>query len=514
MTLILLLQIEGQAQLVSGKVFLKIKPEARTIHTELALSDFPSNVQPFGLNHIETAFQTASAQLQSIYLIHLEAGNELAFCDWASQLTWVEYAEPISYVYSHYVPDDYDSTRFHHLNIIRAVEAWDLEKGSEQVVIAIVDNGVLIEHNDLEANLWLNSAEIPGDSLDNDLNGFVDDIHGYDIGDDDGDPSIPHRAFRHGTHVAGCAAAVTDNGRGIASIGYSCRLMAVKVASDQGPTNVYTFDQALRGVDYAIHNGADIVNMSFGGTFFSLTGQLLMDIGHERGVIFVAATGNGPGDTNPATNDTTWEYPASFRHVISVTATDEQDRKAAIATHNSQVDLCAPGLQIRSTIPSASLGSSYGNLSGSSMSTAIVSGLLGLLLSHNACLSPDEAEAILKASCQPIDQKNPGLEGKLGSGRIDAFAALELVETQGFPSADFRVKDSIACDSLLQLIFLPDSLSACPEQWLWVLSDGQIDSSVNPVFRIDSSGLYEISLYVKQSVGSRFSEQTDLYPSS
>jgi len=353
----------------------------------------------------------------------------------------------------------------------------------------------------LQANLWINQQEIPGDSIDNDANGYIDDIYGYDVADNDGDPSISNRAYRHGSHVAGCASAVTDNGDGIASIGFGCRLMAIKVASDQGPANSYSFDQALKGVDYAIRNGADIVNMSFGGTAYSLTGQIMMDIGHERGIIFVAAAGNGPGDTNPATGDTTWEYPASFDHVISVSTTDAQDKRAGIATVNSQVDVCAPGLQIRSTVPSISLGSSYTNLSGTSMSCAIVSGLLGLMLAHNPCLGPDEAEDLLKTGCAPIDGKNPNWAGKLGSGRIDAFAALSLIETVAMPSAFFQVQDSIACDSLLALVYLPDSLAACPEDWNWMVSNGQVDSSVHPIFRLDSSGLYEITLIVSNNWG-------------
>ncbi len=494
-------QLFAQNTFVPGKVFLQINSKDIHAPAHLTPSSFPSAASSFHINAIEKTFVTQDPRLDGIYSLSVAQGQEMAFCEWAESLDWVAYAEPVPYVYSHYVPDDYDSTALSHLNIIRAVEAWDLEKGDKKVVIAIVDNGVMTDHKDLQANLWINPLEIPGDSLDNDANGFIDDIYGYDVADGDGDPSIPHTAFKHGSHVAGCASAVTDNGLGIASIGYGCSLMAVKVASDKGPSNVYSFDQALKGVDYAIHNGADIINMSFGGTGYSLTGQILMEVGHERGLIFVAAAGNGPGDTNPATGDTTWEYPACFAHVISVSTTDALDKRAAIATVNSQVDVCAPGLQIRSTIPSVSLGSSYSALSGSSMSCAIVSGLLGLMLAHNPCLSPDEAESLLKAGCVNIDGKSPAWAGKLGAGRIDAFASLTLLETLARPSARFVVKDSIACDGLLSLSYRPDSLSACPESWLWRWGNAAVDSSAHPIIRLDSSGLYDFSLVVTNAWG-------------
>lgn len=490
-------QVYAQNTFAPGKVFLKILPEHPHL-PETISADFFTN---YAVSQVNNPFKTEDERLQAIYLLELAEGQEIAFCESVSQFPWVEYAEPVPFVEAHYLPNDFDSTRLFHLLLIRAIEAWDIEKGSKSITIAIIDNGVLTTHTDLEANLWVNTQEIPGDSIDNDGNGYIDDIHGYDVADEDGDPSVYNRAYRHGSHVAGCASAVTDNGNGIASIGFGGSLMAVKVASDKGPANTYSFDQALKGVDYAINNGADIVNMSFGGTSYSLTGQIMMDIGHERGVIFVAAAGNGPGDTNPITGDTTWEYPASFEHVISVSATDAQDKRARIATVNSKVDVCAPGLQIRSTVPSISLGSSYTNLSGTSMSCAMVSGLLGLMLAHNPCLSPDEAEALLKASCEPLDGNNPAWAGKMGAGRIDAFAALRLIETVAMPTAFFRVKDATACDSLLALIYLPDSLAACPAHWRWSLSDGQIDSAVHPVFRLDSSGMYQINLVVNSSWG-------------
>jgi hypothetical protein len=468
---------------------------------DLSLADFPEEIQQaYGFASLEKLFSYPDERLQHIYLLHFSApAGQLALCERLQQLPKLARAEPIPYVISHYQPNDFDSTELAHLVRVRAPEAWDLERGDSHVVIAVMDDAFLISHQELAPQLWHNPGEIPGDGLDNDGNGYQDDWQGYDVADDDPDPSPPNRAFRHGSHVAGCAVAATDNGIGVASLGFGCSLLPVKLATDNGPANTYPFDHVLKGLDYLLNVEADIVNMSFGTSQYSLIGQLLIDIGHEKGMIFVASAGNGPSYAVP--NDTLWEYPAAYDHVISVSATDAQDRKAAIATHNSRVDVCAPGLQIKSTVPSISLGSSYTRLSGTSMAAPIVSGLLGLMLSHHPCLGPEEAEALLKQSCQPIDSKNPGLEGKLGAGRIDAFEALRLLQRGAAPSATFALPDSIICDSLLRPRYLPDSLAACPMHWRWWLNGQWIDSSASPVIKLDSSGSYQLALWVGNALG-------------
>ncbi|MCK5922813.1 MAG: S8 family serine peptidase, partial [Methylococcales bacterium] len=389
---------------------------------------------------------------------------------------WIESVEAIPLVYSSYVPDDLDSVAHYHLPLIHAPEAWDIGRGDSQVVVAIVDNGVLISHEALADVIWQNPYEIPNNQIDDDGNGYVDDVQGWDIADADNDPSPPNRAFKHGSHVAGCVGATTDNGKGVAAIGFGCHLMPIKLASDRGFADAYPFSDALKGIEYAIINGADIINMSFGGTENLVAGQALIDPGHARGIIFVAAAGNGPADGNPNTNDTTLEYPASWRHVISVCGTDQSDLKASFATANTLVDVCAPGEQIRSTFPSVSLNSAYGQQRGSSQSTAIVSGLLALMLSKNPCLTPDEAERILKAGCTNIDALNPTYAGKLGAGRIDAQASMNLLLQQVAPVADFSVLDSQTCTGRVQFLYNPNMSQKSPDSFFWSCTCGQQSS--------------------------------------
>lgn len=492
----------GQQPYVPGKLYIKFQP-GETID---ALDDL---VTRYEVSRIAPAFITQHPLLDGIYELTFE---EIALTgelvEKLVHLPEVVYVEQIPFVYSHFVPDDYDSTALYHLNIVRAPEAWDLSQGADHVVIAIVDNGVLTTHEDLADNIWENPGEIPNDGIDNDRNGFVDDWQGWDIGDNDNDPNPIHRTFRHGSHVAGCASATTHNAKGIASLGFTCQLMPVKAASDIGGSDSYPFSTALRAVDYAIINRADIINMSFGGTEYLATGEALMQVAHEMDILLVAAAGNGPGDTNPATNDTTYEYPASFAHVISVAGTDANDLKASICTHNRHVDVCAPALSIRSTVPSVTLKSSYSLLSGSSQATPIVSGLLGLMLAANPCLTSSEAETLLKAGCVNIDALNPAAAGGLGAGRIDAAATLALLQQTAAPHANFLMADTVACDSVgLPAIYLRDSLTACPDTWSWTTSHGQQSNLPDPVFYFGASGSYTISLVVENAFGRDSSSQ-------
>jgi subtilisin family serine protease len=411
------------------------------------------------------------------------------------KLAAIRLAEPIPWVYSSYVPNDFDSARDYHLTRLRATQAWDSTRGSAEVVIAIVDNGILLSHEELQQPLWQNPYEIQGDGIDNDGNGWVDDYRGRDVADGDNDPTISNRVFRHGTHIAGLIVASADNGAGSVGLAHGCRILPVKVGSSNGFADSYPLSDALRGVAYAVASGADVICMAWGGTDSLLAAHLLMDRAHERGIILVAAAGNGPGDTNPFTNDSTLEYPASYQSVVSVTATDEDDKRAFVATANRRVALCAPGELIYGPVPSAGLNSSYMRMRGSSQATAIPSAAFGLLLSKRPCLSPDEAIAIIQQSCVNIDAQNPGLEGKLGAGRIDMHAALQALGAvpEGLP--DFVVLDSSSCSGILRLQY---SAQGCPDSLRWQGPGGQEAEGRSPRFAVDSSGSYTFCLKVWQ----------------
>ena len=154
-------------------------------------------------------------------------------------------------VRSYFLPNDWSQfDDLWHLEKIRAQQAWDVTKGSEDVVIAIVDDAVMITHEDLQDNIWENAGEVANNGFDDDGNGFIDDFNGFNVAGDNPNPNPPRDEFAHGTHVAGCAAAVTDNGIGIPAIGFNCTIMPVRSSSNAsvggGITNAY------EGVDYAI----------------------------------------------------------------------------------------------------------------------------------------------------------------------------------------------------------------------------------------------------------------------
>ena len=291
---------------------------------------------------------------------------------------------------------------------IDAPEAWDQATGSG-VVVAVIDTGIDLTHPDLDDNLWSNPGEIAGNGLDDDGNGYVDDIHGYDFVNEDADPNDD---YSHGTHVAGTIAAEAGNGQGIAGVARDARLMAVKAFDSAGFANEFDLIQAI---EYAALEGADISNHSWASYEFSQGINDAIRLAAEQGQLFVAAAGNESND-----NDAVPVYPASFDldNVISVAATTASDTLAWFSNFGATtVDLGAPGEGIYSTLP----GNGYGYLDGTSMATPHVSGAAALLLSQDPGLSAGELKSALLGTADPVAD----LAGRtVTGGRLNAAAAL------------------------------------------------------------------------------------------
>ncbi len=341
------------------------------------------------------------------------------------RLPGVLYAEPYPVYRVAFVPNDprYGEPGQAYLRAIGAEEAWERSQGDRRILIAIVDTGVELTHPDLRPNLWTNPGEIPDNNLDDDNNGYVDDVYGWDFAGDD--PNNPGRADNnptanqnaHGTHVAGLASAATHNGIGVASIGFSCRIMAVKVGVGAGSESG-VIRYGYQGILYAVDNGAQVINCSWGGEGFSRLGLEVIAYSRSRGSVVVAAAGNSARD-EPF-------YPAAYPGVLAVAATVANpaqstfDQRASFSNYGFWVDVSAPGTNLLSTWT----GGGYALSSGTSMASPIAAGLVGLVLAARPELSPEQAAEQVRVSARDISAQNAGFRYLLGYGRIDAYRAL------------------------------------------------------------------------------------------
>ncbi len=269
---------------------------------------------------------------------------------------------------------------------IDAPEAWDISRGNPNLIIAVLDTGIDYNHSDLVGNIWVNRGETSCiDGVDNDSNGYVDDCLGWDfVGTDflsSIDDNDPMDEYGHGTHVAGTIGAVGNNGNGITGVMWHSKLMPVKVLDADG---YGTDEEIIQGIQYAVANGAKIINASLGGPDFSYSLYNALATANAQGVLFVAAAGNGGDDGIGDNNDLAPFYPASYNlpNVISVAATDQDDRRASFSNFGlNSVHVAAPGVYVLSTIPQNLYADKDFNI-GTSMAAPHVAGLAGLLMSY------------------------------------------------------------------------------------------------------------------------------------
>lgn len=332
----------------------------------------------------------------------------------------VIYAEP-SYIRKIFAtPTDTSFPEQWGLQKIYAEYAWDLETGDPNVVIAIIDTGIDLDHPDLADNLWINPGEVDGDGIDNDGNGYIDDIYGWDFGQGDNNPMDNGMglAAGHGSHCAGIAAAVTNNdtglSRNIAGTAWNCKIMALKTTDQLGELVVEAIVNSLR---YAADNGASVISMSYGGYYYSQAEKDAIDYAFEKGKFLCASAGNIEWDLE--------SYPAAFPNVMAVAATDQDDKKAQWtlgegSAYGEWVDICAPGKDILSTI----FDDDYDSWEGTSMACPFVAGAAALVLSQDTSRTNVQIATILKQTADNIDLANPDYVGLLGSGRLNLFQAL------------------------------------------------------------------------------------------
>lgn len=310
------------------------------------------------------------------------------------------------------------------LTKIAAPAAWDVTTGSPNVVIAVVDSGVDITHPDLAGQIWTNPGEIAGNAKDDDGNGYVDDIHGWNVLANNADLSD---STGHGTQVAGVIAAKANNGAGGAGVCWGCKLMVVKVTQQSGAAN---YSDIAAGVRYAAQKGAQVINVSLGGTSDSAALRAAVAEAAPNAVI-VAGAGNSGGEAP--------FYPAAYNeYVLAVAGSAENDTRVTSSNYGAWVDVSAPGQNVLTTFS----GGGYGLTSGTSVGAPFASGLAGLLLSAHPDWSPAQVRAQIIRTADSIDALNPGYAGKLG-GRIDAGAALSVAARPDLRIGEVRVNGAL-----------------------------------------------------------------------
>ncbi|MCD6288930.1 MAG: S8 family serine peptidase [Anaerolineae bacterium] len=327
----------------------------------------------------------------------------------------VDWVEPNYLLHLDFTPNDplYATHQTSYLNPLQVEKAWDVTTGRQDVVVAVLDTGVNIHHPDLQAGIWTNPGEIPDNGVDDDGNGFVDDVHGWDFADDDNDPSDDHG---HGTHVSGIIAARINNALGIAGMAGGVTIMPVDVFHG----GIGTYADLIQAIVYATDNGANVVNMSLGALSYSRGEEAAVEYAWERNVLLVAAAGNNGSDA--------LHYPAAHAHVIGVAATDGADQRVGFSNYGPFVSVSAPGLSVISTYRDGG----YRYMSGTSMATPHVSGLAALILSRNPTLSNAQVRSIIESTAD--DLGTPGWDPYFGYGRINAARALAAVPVPPTPS--------------------------------------------------------------------------------
>ncbi|NTW22121.1 S8 family serine peptidase [Candidatus Falkowbacteria bacterium] len=384
----------------------------------------------------------------------------------------IEWAEPDYSFHSAIIPSDTHYSQQWYLQKIKAPSAWDITQSTKNIVTAVIDTGVDITHPDLKNNIWINQDEIPGNRKDDDNNGFIDDINGWDFVGRNADPMPKFEEgftsdVLHGTIISGLIAAEGNNAAGVSGVTWNARIMPLRVLNDKGEG---TAGNVIRAIDYAINNGAHVINLSFIGFNYSQGMDEAIRRAYEAGVIVVAAAGNEAGDQTKDTDlNKTPMYPVCLdgrpgeNRVIGVAATDAMDQKTYFSGYGSRcVDITGPGVSIFNlsvyapdkTLDNQPLNKYYdGYWSGTSVAAPQVSGVLALIMSTNPGLDRKATVDVLLSSATNITRLNPLYPNQLGSGRVSAAGAVELAKDRLTENKfDLIVNQSSGTSTVLNII--------------------------------------------------------------
>ncbi len=346
----------------------------------------------------------------------------------------IEYATPVFIYYPNdFIPNDPMISSQWAVNNIQLPKAWEITKGNKNVLIAIVDTGTDTEHTDLKANLWINPKEIPDNGIDDDGNGKIDDVSGWDfVGDinqnqalagqyqENNNPRPKYTNNSHGTHTAGCASAVTNNGIGIAGTGFNCRIIPIKCAADDG--SVRGIFRGYEGILYAASLGAHFINCSWGGPGYSPVHQDIINQVFEMGSLVITSAGN-----ESLNLDIDNMYPANYVNIMNVGSSNNNNQRSSFSNYGHNITVYAPGHNIYATMPN----NQYANQSGTSMASPIAAGVCGLIKSVMKDYTPHKILRQIRSTSDNVMTTDPKLRPIL-YGRINAYKAVTY-NTPGFP---------------------------------------------------------------------------------
>ncbi|MDR9486491.1 S8 family serine peptidase [Salibacter sp.] len=440
----------GQSQ-QAGKAILKIEPQylasCGSDHIEIdALQQYfqdqdISIVQKFPNAKAPTArsFDGAGVEIRTIYELTFDQNLEVQkVVNRLKRFEQVEYAEPKFIDEVVFQPND---TRYADqqpdLELINAPQAWDILQGNPNAVVAIVDNGTDIDHPDLVNQLYQNPGE-QIDGSDSDNNGYEDDLNGWDFVNENGNTEVAD-GDNHGIHVAGIAAASTNNNSGVASTGFYVTYMPVKVG--EGSTIRFGYD----GIVYAADNGAQVINCSWGSSNYSDYANDIIDYATiNQNALVVAAAGNNEVD-EPF-------YPAAYKNALAVSSVNSVGDPSFFSNYGYWIDIAAPGENILSTVEDGG----YNNNTGTSMAAPAVSGAVGLLLAQYPSLTPNQIRAHLKATASSFSQLDSSSSrfGKFGAGILD----MEQMLSSNLTTPYFSMDNVVVTDSADNILEVGDTV--------------------------------------------------------
>jgi len=336
-----------------------------------------------------------------------------------------------------FLPNDTFYNYQWYLSRIKAPAAWEQVNSSPDITIAVIDAGIDINHPDLKDNIWKNVKEIPGNNIDDDANGFIDDVNGWDFVQNIPDPSPKfdegwtESGISHGTTVAGIIAATGNNREGVTGISWKAKLMPLRALNDRGEGRI---SSVIRAMDYAVSNGADIINLSLVGFEKSAALEDAILRAHRNGVLIVAASGNSESGKEARDLDLEPAYPVCYgldsdNTVLGVASIGLTDEKSVFSNYGSTcVDVSTLGERLISLAyynPGQNLNDYYSyNWYGTSFSTAIVSGMAALIKSKNLSLDASDIINILVDNTTDINDVNNQFIDKLGSGKVNIIESL------------------------------------------------------------------------------------------